>query len=144
MLGDSAEAEDVAQETFMRLWHDGPRDRSPRTLAGWVYRTSTRLAIDRLRRQRRVAELHDEHATALEPSRAPAPDAQVGHRRALCALAADIPADELEVAVLSRLDAMDQAQIAKALGRSERTVRRLLSRFDARAIAFQEARGGRA
>lgn len=57
MLGDTHEAEDVAQETFVRLWRDSAAlDDDPYRVSGWIYRTATRLAIDQLRgrRYRRV------------------------------------------------------------------------------------------
>jgi DNA-directed RNA polymerase specialized sigma24 family protein len=53
-------------------------------------------------------------------------------RRALRALVATLPAAELEVAVLSRIDRLSHVEIAEVTGRSERTVRRLLDRLDQR------------
>jgi RNA polymerase sigma-70 factor (ECF subfamily) len=53
MLGHQAEAEDVAQETFLRLWRDAGRYESrghkPST---WLYRIAHNLCIDRLRQRR--------------------------------------------------------------------------------------------
>src|SRR2546428_13546249 len=51
MLSDLAEADDAAQETFVRLWRARLRDSDPRRLTAWIYRTSTRIAIDRLRKR---------------------------------------------------------------------------------------------
>jgi DNA-directed RNA polymerase specialized sigma24 family protein len=36
MLGDAGAADDVAQETFMKLWKSRFVDADPRTLAAWV------------------------------------------------------------------------------------------------------------
>jgi len=47
-------------------------------------------------------------------------------------LAQLLPADELEFALLHRIDGLTQAEIAEVAGVSERTVRRALRRFDAR------------
>ncbi len=129
MLEDEAEAMDVAQETFLRLWQTarGLLDR-PDEVVPWVYRASTRLAIDRLRRRRVRERL------------APAPltrgadlESQVSARQRLHQLAqAGGEDDALAAAILSRLDGLEQKEIAQVLRVSERTVRRLLERFDAR------------
>src|SRR5207245_1557090 len=48
MLGDGDEAADVAQETFLRLWQSGAADADLPQRMSWIYKTSTRLAIDQL------------------------------------------------------------------------------------------------
>ena len=56
MLGDGAEAEDVAQESLLRLWNhaadwrgDGPG------VAAWLTRVATNLCLDRLRKRARIS-----------------------------------------------------------------------------------------
>lgn len=50
MLGDEAEAEDVAQEALLRLWrHAGDYDSRKAKLSTWLYRVASNLCIDRLR-----------------------------------------------------------------------------------------------
>ncbi|WP_217575040.1 RNA polymerase sigma factor [Mesorhizobium sp. GbtcB19] len=53
MLGDAAEAEDVAQETFVRIWRHaaGWRQKGTR-FDTWVHRVALNLCYDRLRRRR--------------------------------------------------------------------------------------------
>ncbi|MGC4120953.1 MAG: RNA polymerase sigma factor [Myxococcales bacterium] len=130
MLGDSEEAQDVAQETFIKLWRSGLADADVRRATAWIYTTSTRLAVDRLRRRRR--------STALAASQGPVAPVASGNledalltREELERLAAHVSGRELEVAVLHRLDGVSQPEIAQLTGSSERTVRRLLERFDA-------------
>ena len=51
MLGEAAEAEDVTQETMLRLWKIAPDWQADRAaLATWLYRVASNLCIDRLRR----------------------------------------------------------------------------------------------
>lgn len=50
MLGDSAAAEDVAQETFLRLWTNAPRWQPTARLSTWLHRVAVNLCLDRLRR----------------------------------------------------------------------------------------------
>lgn len=45
--GDTAEAEDLALEAFVRLWQRPPA--SEKNLGGWLYRVATRLGLNRLR-----------------------------------------------------------------------------------------------
>ena len=72
MVGNDADAEDIAQEVFLRLWRKPP-DLSLGTarLPTWLYRVTANLSIDWLRRKR-PQPLDD----ALDsPSDDPAPDA---------------------------------------------------------------------
>ena len=134
MLGDGTVVEDVVQETFVRLWRAGPA--LDRTAAGaitqWLYRTSTRLAIDAIRERRRAAD--------LDPIVLPcaAPQGALEARAAIYALCTHVPGDQLEAALLVRVDGLSQQEAATVMGVSERTVRRLLSRFDARTAQLRE------
>ena len=52
MLGNRAEAEDVAQEALMRLWKIAPDWRSGEAkVTTWLYRVTANLCTDRLRRK---------------------------------------------------------------------------------------------
>lgn len=135
MLGDAADADDVAQETFVRLWQAAFDDADERRISAWIYRASTRLAIDRIRERAR----RDPRENALDQVHAPvAPaDEALATRRQLSLLARTMPKDELEVALLSRLDRLTQDEIAEVLGVSSRTVRRSLRRLEARIEALR-------
>ncbi len=131
MLGPTALAEDVAQETFARLLAQptalDPADR--RAVMAWLYRTSTRLAIDVLRARKRDAVPGE--APPEVPCGISAHDA-LAARSLVVALEDSVPADELEAALLARVDGLSQPEVAELLGISERTVRRRLDRFDER------------
>lgn len=129
MLRDGQEGADVAQETFTRLWRDRHGIQSAAAVTAWIYRTSTRLAIDAMRRNRRLDD------DAPVESMLPAPghlEANVEARRLLERLALEVPTRELEMAVLHRLDGLTQQEIACVTGCSERTTRRVLASFDQR------------
>lgn len=132
MLGDPEEAQDVAQEAFMRLWEAGLAANDPRTATAWIFRTCTRLAIDRLRRRRfEPSPPCDEAGPDLEGA--------VHARRELERIARDVPRSELAIVCLSRLDGLTHAEIAEVEGVSDRTVRRLLARFNERLARLGEA-----
>src|ERR1700712_5602592 len=53
MLGDAAEAGDVAQEALLRLWASAERWRPGQAgIAAWLTRVAVNLCLDRLRRRR--------------------------------------------------------------------------------------------
>jgi RNA polymerase sigma-70 factor (ECF subfamily) len=134
MLGDGAEAEDIAQETFIRFARSGLESTDVKTVTAWLYRTSTRLALDRLRARRRLTS-----DTALASLfAADAPEATVELRALLAELAWCAPTAELEAALLQRVDGLSQRELAEVLGVHERTVRRLIARFEARLQRMQE------
>src|SRR3954454_24834828 len=53
VIGDTGHAEELASEAFWRLHRNPPA--FERNLAGWLYRTGLRLALDRLKMQKRRA-----------------------------------------------------------------------------------------
>lgn len=132
VLGDTDEANDVAQETFIRFWKFGAAD-EPRTALAWLYRTATRLSVDRLR-QRAM------HARPVPGGTASSDlEAAAASRQRLERLASTAEPDELQAAVLARLDGMTHPEVAVVMSISERTVRRLLTRFDERARLQESA-----
>lgn len=53
MLGDDSEAEDVAQETFMRAWKAASRWEPGRAkVSTWLHRIAMNLCLDRLRKKK--------------------------------------------------------------------------------------------
>lgn len=137
MLPDAGEAEDVAQETFVRLWRARARFSRPEQVVAWLYRTSTRLAVDRLRRMRvRAAAAEERPVVAAEASGSPEYEA---HYRALWTqLSRRLSAADLELALLAHVDRMSQPEIAEVMGSSERTIRRRLARLSARLQRLRE------
>ncbi|WP_149744794.1 RNA polymerase sigma factor [Rhizobium sp. RU35A] len=79
MLGDRAEAEDVAQETFLRIWkHAGTWRQGRAKFDTWTHRVALNLCHDRLRRKREVSMAEPPDLTDT----APLPDAGLGAEEA--------------------------------------------------------------
>lgn len=80
LVGDRAEAEDLALETFWRLWQRPPaRDEN---LIGWLYRVATRIGYNALRAARRRTQYEEAAGKeALETASLPDP-AHEAERRA--------------------------------------------------------------
>ena len=56
LVRNVAEAEDLAQETFVRAHRQRSALRDPAALAGWLYQIATRVSIDRLRQRARTIQ----------------------------------------------------------------------------------------
>jgi RNA polymerase sigma-70 factor (ECF subfamily) len=56
LVRDASEAEDLAQETFVRAHSQRSTLRDPTALAGWLYQIATRVSIDRLRLRARTTQ----------------------------------------------------------------------------------------
>ncbi len=138
VLGDPSAAEDAAQEAFARFLSSGPdlRGQSDARLAtAWLYRTCVRVAIDILRDRRRspLVEASEEvFPCAVDAAQA------LEARSALKRIAGSIPDDEMEVAMLCRVDGLTHSEAGEMMGVSERTVRRLLDRFDGRVAGMRK------
>ncbi len=56
LVRDAAEAEDLAQETFLRVHRQGSSLRDPKALASWLYQIATHVSIDRIRQRSRTLQ----------------------------------------------------------------------------------------
>lgn len=52
MLGNAQEAEDVSQETFLRVYSNLDRYDEKHKFSTWIYRIATNLSIDRIRKKK--------------------------------------------------------------------------------------------
>lgn len=62
MMGNRSEAEDVGQETFLRVYANLARYDQSHKFSTWIYRIATNLCIDRLRKRRMTFSLDQEVA----------------------------------------------------------------------------------
>ena len=75
MLGNAAEAEDAAQETFVRMYAKLHTYRPSRKLSSWVFAIASHYCIDRLRRRRfNWLSLDDEPVATVVPSHQRGPE----------------------------------------------------------------------
>ena len=118
MLGDRAEAEDVAQEAMLRLWRIAPDWRSgeaqPKT---WAYRVAVNLCTDRLRaRKRRATTNIDDVPEPQDPSASVAGAMMEDARMAaLNAALQALPERQRQAVVLRHIEGMTNPEIAVIL-----------------------------
>lgn len=68
LLSDRAEAEDVTQEAYLKLWHHR-EDFAQRPVRPWLLRVTRNLCIDRLRVRKTTVELSEADAETTGPQR---------------------------------------------------------------------------
>ena len=128
MLGDSAEAEDVAQEAFLRAWKQAPkwRDGAAR-FDTWLHRVAMNLCYDRLRRRREqpMADPPDQ----VDPGAAPDRGLMAADisRRVGAALQA-LPERQREALVLCHYQELGNVEAAAVMNLSVEALESLLSR----------------
>ncbi|MBY0352269.1 sigma-70 family RNA polymerase sigma factor [Tabrizicola sp.] len=125
------EAEDLAQETFLRVWSAAARyDPARAAPATWVYRIALRLAIDRNRRTGFRRFLGLDAAPDPEDDR-PGTEAGLAARQELALTQralATLPDRQRRALLLRAVSGMTNAEIAATLGISAGAVEQLLVR----------------
>ncbi|TXI05521.1 MAG: RNA polymerase sigma factor [Pseudorhodobacter sp.] len=118
LLGDRAEAEDVAQEAMLRLWRGAADWRAGEAqLSSWLYRVTVNLCTDRQRsKARRRTEALEEGAEP--PDDRPDAEAALMQREradALQAALATLPDRQRQAVVLRHIEGLTNPEIAAIL-----------------------------
>ncbi|NIF80735.1 RNA polymerase sigma factor [Paraburkholderia sp. Cy-641] len=128
MLGDRMEAEDVAQEVFVRIWKQAARWREGEAkFDTWMHRVALNLCYDRLRGRRE--DPNDELPDMADPAAPPEArlEARAESERVRAALAA-LPARQREALVLTYHQEMSNLDAAALMGVSVDALESLLAR----------------
>ncbi len=132
LVGDRAEAEDLAVETFWRLWERAPGRWDNQ--GGWLYRVALRLGYNALRaarRRTRYEETAGRHALEQSAPPDPAQAAEQAEERArVRAVLAKMPQREAQLLTL-RHSGLSYQEIAAALEIAPGSVGTLLARAEA-------------
>jgi len=128
-LGDRGQAEELLQETFLRVYLNRDRYRPVAAFRTWLYTIARNLALDRLRRQGHP-EAEPESAEAI-PDPDPGPLRRLEARETLARLdaaLAQLTPRQREVLLLARYAGLSHAEIAEITGSSPEAVRVTLHR----------------
>jgi len=111
-LGDLADGEDIAQETFLRAARHLPERRAGSSVSGWLFRIATNLCRDSLRRKATRIRLevpasdHDPHGRTEEVADA----------------LTRLPDDLRSAVLLVYFEGLSHGEAARVLGCAETTV----------------------
>lgn len=115
VLGDRAEAEDVAQDALIRLWKQAPDWRQGEAkVTTWLYRVVANLCTDRLRKGRGVAldaipEPEDDRETPAEALQ------QKSRQMALKQALSELPDRQRQAVVLRHIEGLSNPEIAEIM-----------------------------
>jgi len=128
MLGEAAEAEDMAQEAFLRVWKQAPKWQPDKAkFDTWLHRVALNLCYDRLRRRRGV--LTEEPPEQPDP----APSAEKGllaqeTGRRVAEAVRRLPDRQREAIVLCHYQELGNIEAAAVMGVSVEALESLLGR----------------
>ena len=141
LIGNADEAEDLAQEVFLRVYRTRHKYTPKAKFSTWLFTIANNLALNAIRdRQRRQAlplDLRDSGAHGLRPSEPTATDRgapptaglQLQELAAVVRAALDELNERQRVAVvLNKFEDMNYADIADVMGLTTKAVKSLLSR----------------
>ena len=129
MLGNAAEAEDVAQDAMMRVWKIAPEWRTGEAkITTWLYRVTANLCTDRLRQRRGGVSLD-----AIDEPTDPSPSADdvmqsTARSDALQGALMELPERQRQAVVLRHIEELPNPQIADVMDVSVEAVESLTSR----------------
>jgi RNA polymerase sigma-70 factor, ECF subfamily len=129
MLGDPTEAEDAAQEVFVRAWKQLRTFQQDKRFSTWLLSIASHHSIDVLRRRKPSAPLDD--VALYVPSDDPAPDelALQGEQREMVQrLLQSLPEKYRTVTVLRYYNDLSYDEIARTTGLTESAVKTQLHR----------------
>lgn len=130
VLGDRAEAEDVAQEAMLRLWKIAPEwDDQGAQVSTWLYRVVMNLCIDIKRRKRGGNVDIDDIPEPADPAKTAVETLQDTARQdALQAALMTLPERQRQAVVLRHIEELSNPEIAEILSISVEAVESLTSR----------------
>lgn len=137
MVRDSAQAEDLAQEVFLRVYQARHRYQPEARFTTWLYRIATNLALNAIRDRKGATTRNEfenengESEAARVPDLRPTVEQQLmqSDRERLIREAVELlPEKQCAAVILHKYQGVDYQQISKVLGVSESAVKSLLFR----------------
>lgn len=138
LVGDREEAADLAQEAFLKAWQGLKSFQGESSFSTWIYRLTTNVCIDHLRRQKRrqgveaAVSLDDEDSGWAEPAdweQDPQRKLEQSERgRALARALEELPEHQRRPLVLREISGLSYQEIAQALDLDLGTVKSRIAR----------------
>ncbi len=124
-----AEAEEIVQDVFLKLWLNRASLPEIENPGGWLYRIASNLALSSLRTKARNIK----HSSVLQEGQTEADDSlelklDASELNKLVAEAVEkLPSGRRQVFILSRVEGLNRKQISERMGLSESTVKNQLT-----------------
>jgi RNA polymerase sigma-70 factor (ECF subfamily) len=131
MLGSTEEAQDVGQETFLRMFQQAGRYQPSGQFKSWIFRIAGNLARSRLRRRKIVRWIRFEPLAHDRAQPTPGVDVQLERddvRDAVRNALARLPERQRQAILLRRYENMRYEDVAGVMGTTVPAVESLLSR----------------
>ena len=136
MLGNASEAEDIAQQVFLRIWRHAKRYRPEAKFTTYLFTITRNLVFNESRRKKRRNEVSSDEREENSNASVPAdpnkqPDAEILQqelRNAVDKAIAGLPEPQRMAVILRRYEQMPYEEIAKVLELSVSAVKSLLFR----------------
>ena len=119
MCGNSEDAEEAAQDTFLALWRGIDRFRQESSLSTWIYRLASNACIDLLRRRKKQGS-----SLSLDDDAVEHREAQKLLQEGLSAL----PEEYRKVLILREIEGLSYTEIAESASLELGTVKSRISR----------------
>lgn len=140
VLGNTTHADDIVQESYLRLVRSPPATDDPQQLRAWLFRIASRLIVDHWRRGRLERGQPDQAADLRGTS---GPDVPL--RIDMARVFERLNPQQRQLMWLAYVEGADHREIAEALGLREASVRVLLYRTRRKMARLLKAGGhGRA
>ena len=125
LTGNRQDAQDAAQEVFLRLHRSLGRMDDSRNLTGWLYRVTVNVCRDILRKRRNIDSLDDVQVAA--PGCAEAEVNRAQQLKMVEEALRTLPEKERAAVTLRDIEGLSTHDVAEILGSSEATVRSQIS-----------------
>ena len=136
MLGDDSDAEDIAQQVFIRIWNSASRYEPSAKFTTWLFTITRNLVFNEARRRRRHPAMplereQDERAFQAEDTRTKAPSAALldsEMQNAIQSAIDSLPESQRMAVILRRYQDVSYEEIAQILNLSVPAVKSVLFR----------------
>jgi RNA polymerase sigma-70 factor, ECF subfamily len=119
-VGDSSTADDLTQETFLRVEKALARGTEPEQFRGWIFQIARNSVVDWVNERRRFVALAGEEPVIQSMGSDAADRTDTEFRRGLFAYATkvieEMPSEDREALTLTELDGLSREELAGQLG----------------------------
>ena len=130
LLGSDAEAEDLAQQVFIRVWRSAARYQPTAKFTTWLFRITRNLVFNELRRRKHFADQGEDSPEPAERAERE-PDRVLLEeelQKAIQTAIQELPEAQRMAIVLRRYEEMPYEEIARVMGTTVPAVKSILFR----------------